>query len=225
MFSNTYMKVIFGVLIENMECNDYDNDSYFDEEPECILFCPYCLCIEENNCQYIDYVDKPMLWCGYDCARCVLDLPLDITNVEIKKLEKIGNINDLKIKHQELNYNNIKNNNYEFYYVNLLFIEKVINSKLAHYTVNETLDDNIIRDFIKSNYDKQMMKEYNIAKIKNICDDKINFNLSIDCNSYNAVKPSQPYPKNYDMGHDGPSIYLRCLDKDNKIIYVSYCGD
>ncbi len=232
------MKTIFGVITEYMNSNEYDssfdevinpnnydNDSYFDEEPECILFCPYCLCVEEGNCQYIDYVDKPMLWCGGDCARCVLDLSLDVTNIEIKNLEKIGNIGDLKIKHPEFNYNNIKNNNYEFYYVNLLFIEKVINSKLVHYNVNEILNDDIIRDFIESNYDKKIMEKYNIMKIKDIYDDKVNFNLSIDCNSYNALKPSQPYPQNYDMSHDGPSIYLKCLDLNNKIICTSYCGD
>ena len=226
------MKIIFGVDLTEID-SEYDID-----ESYCMVFCPYCF-HGNNNVVFNDYVDMPMIWCDGCDARCVLNMSLDVNKTEMTKLEKIGNLTELLDKHPELKYNIDNNlnstkyhkdypenlNEYEFYYVELLFIEKVINSKLSHYNVDNILDDITIRNFIDSNYDKNLMEKYNITKVKEIHYDKLNYNLSLECNSYSATKPVNSYPKNFNMNHDGPSIFLKCKDSNNNIIYTSYCGD
>ncbi len=211
-------------------------DTKYDEH---FVFCPCCLKYSEDNLIYSDYVTTTMLWCE-DCdARCVLDLSIDIKINEIKKLTKIGDINTLKKSHPELNYKSLKNidgnyiQNYEFFYVNLLFIENVINFKLDDYYSDNLVSQLNTTQFIESKYNKEMMNKFNIKKYDKSFfgyeltqdDYDKHFNLSIECFSYNAVCPKNKYPKSFELDHGGVYVHLKCKNNNNETVYVTYWGD
>ncbi len=211
-------------------------DTKYDEH---FVFCPCCLKYSEDNLIYNDYVTTTMLWCDNCDARCVLDLSTDIKIDEIKKLTKIGDVDALKKSHSEFNYkslNNINENyiqNYEFFYVDLLFIENVINCDLDYYYRDTLLNQNDTIQFIESKYNKEIMEKFNIKKYNdtffgfNLTQDDYDkhFNLSIECSSYNANCPKIKYPNSFNLDHDGVYVHLKCKNNNNETKYVTYWGD
>lgn len=212
------MKAVIGIPF-----HDIKYDEILCDGQEFITFCPYCLETNDIEVQIDEYVEIPMIWCNCG-AHCVLDVPKEFVYKNINDLEIIGNLYALKSHLPELNYNDINEeniHNYIFYYVNLLFIEKVVNHKLSKFESPIPLDQLTVIYFINNNYDNQLAQTLNITKTK----DEPSFNLSLECNSYSSEHPLIPYPAKFDMYHGGPSIYLQCRTNTNEIIYTSYCGD
>lgn len=56
-------------------------------------------------------------------------------------------------------------------------------------------------------------------------DNSRDFTLHLPVNSYNVEDPEQPYPKNFDLAHDGIYIYLQCLDINGNPFIMTYWGD
>jgi hypothetical protein len=231
------MKIILGV---DMRCYGGDQCLSFEDE-DTVLICPFCNYVD--CCIHADYVSNPMLWCEGCGARSVIG-NISIDTFELSVLEKIGDIGDLKNIHPELAHINLNvydcnggyvrgDNDYNFYYCDLLFIERVINDELGKYRADVGLDEWFIRSFIDNKYDVNFMQLHNIKKVKKDDEEydeeygevEVDFTLSLSCNSYNAVIPAISYPANFDMSHDGIMINLKCKDKDGQEILAFYAGD
>lgn len=55
-----------------------------------------------------------------------------------------------------------------------------------------------------------------------LCNHKLFWRMAIDVNSYNCKEPIIPYPKNFNMGNDGRSIYLLYLNENSQQLYLNY---
>jgi hypothetical protein len=208
------------------------------EESEFLGICLRCKAVSEFV--YDDYVDKPMVWCWTCDSRCVLDITnTDIRNEEFGKL--IGGEAELSKLYPGISYVNDDDKNvkdYLFYVVENLFITKVLNNDMADYKATRDITQAEIRNFVESDYNETIGKQYGI--IKRICEnDEINFNrelrkdgigkkdmrLALDCLSYDAEYPINPYPEEYTLDHGGIFVYLEIQDKNNRTMVVRYWGD
>lgn len=143
-------------------CSSFDIDNLMlsDYVVKPMLWC--------GNCNARAILDLNDVYSGY-----ANDTDVDIYQYEsmnIEHLEVIGDMDKLKIKHPEINYkalnslldenkdndddndnDNNDNNEYTYYYVELLYIEKVINYELANYYSEKLQTQESIRHFIKKN--------------------------------------------------------------------------
>lgn len=202
------------------------------EEDWQILICPFCHSFAPRNFQFDDYVDRPMLWCDKCPARSVLNLPILQVVVGIDptttpyQLTKIGTLLDIHRIDPTLDLSTIPDRPYIFYYTTLLFIERIISSRLSDYTTPQPIDESIVRQLIDSNYDPELCVQHGIVKRSDHFDpDGIDFNLSLTCASYNAELPKYPYPRNFELDHDGVYVYLQCRERDGRMVTIKYWGD
>jgi hypothetical protein len=194
--------------------------------------CPFCHVISAYNLECDDYVDKPMLWCGCSCARCVLDLPLEF---DWNTLDKVGSFDQVRQivpdMEREQTDQIFKESDFIFYRAKLLFILGVVNSTLSMYRSTKQLSQEEIRDFVDSGYSKEKRRELGLLEQEpddgsyDADVDSVDMTLAIDCNSYNALEPKIPYPNNYDLNHDGIFVYLTCKNEDGVISHIKYWGD
>ena len=214
------MKAVIGI--------PSDGTGYYDD-CECFMFCPFCKSVSGNNVIFSDYVTLPMLWCDACGARSVLDMQLKFNDEH--GLDLIGDMNELKHTHPDLNYN-IDSldkyilediNVYKYYYVNLLFIEKVTNGQLSDYNSDILLERDDVCKFIESNYSDELKSNLNLTYIT-LNDNDPTFTVYLACDSYNSVNPLISYPTNFSMAHDGCCIYLQC-NKGGESFCVTYWGD
>ncbi len=193
--------------------------------------CPYCGEIEEL--EYYDYVDRPMIWCWGDCeARCILNMPLEYANYF---LDGIGNIKYadpadkilFKLFHDSVLVNDPpfeydKEKYDRCYKIELLFIRRIVTSELAEYAAKQQIPEENVRELVENKYEQSLIDKFNIMKVDE--KNKDDFNVSINCNSYNISRPENPYPQNIDLGHDG--IYMFCeVVYNGEQYYYKYWGD
>ena len=104
--------------------------------------------------------------------------------------------------------------------------KRVISPKLSDYVSPQPIDEPIVRQLIDSNYDPELCAHHRIIKRPDhYHPDDVDFNLSLTCASYNAEIPRCPYPKNFELDHDGVYVYLRCRERDGRIVTIKYWGD
>ena len=216
------------------------------------VICPFCNYITENlnyceeNLQFEDYADIPMIWCNKCMARSFLDLTIEQMQNTWEKLEsnvkpdldflekyKI-NFRDIELKNNKLLNNLCKNNDeVSCYKIPLLKIKNITNYVLLGYNCDNKLSREQLCEFLDSKYtenyerlfDKKIMDKYGITKNDEDFDSRNSgnkiFNLSFSCDSYNTDEPLIPYPKKFEIPHDG--VHVGCELENNKIVF--YWGD
>lgn len=210
-----------------------------DDEP--IAVCPYCYSCRRGDFQIEDYVTKPMLWCSECGARCVTSLTMPSHNMSTAspQLPTVGEWRFVlmrcplaTVKSKDLNLEH-----YLFYCVSLLKIMRVMNAELSEFTADRSLSQGWIRDFVEGGYNEEFGLMLGIKKRTGKYpayedeDTEVDMSLSLDCRSYNAALPKNPYPSNYELRHDGVYVNLECrkLPRDyqscSDIIRVCYWGD
>lgn len=219
--------------------------------------CPFCNCISkeanyEDLLWYFDYVDQSMIWCDGCKARAFLDVSVKMLTLldhedpspspspsydEIKQREEwiTNNIVDAKEVPQELVSKIMKK--YEddikqirFFRVKVLFITRIKNFQLLHYTAKDPVPEENISKWIKLNSYNYHVNEYTDGSVFGMIeksednDNYQEFNVSLPCNSYNAKNPAKPYPEGFELPHDG--MYVCCEVLHHGIIrYYKYWGD
>jgi hypothetical protein len=63
--------------------------------------------------------------------------------------------------------------------------------------------------------------------VENDDEDKIDWRLSLPVNSYDPEHPNErnPYPKNFDIAHDGVYVHVLCEDENGNDLHAYYWGD
>jgi len=204
------------------------NEAFFNDGMAC---CPFCKCVEDYSkesylVQSDDYVSPyPMIWCEECGARAVL---LD------DRAEKIAT-KDLPEELQKL-----KTDELQAFKIPLAKVVKIVNRQFYDFKLPEdkelSVDEMIQMVELSPGWNEDRSEEFkNFLNHRGITerDDDFSFGeqgaedyrLHLPVNSYDAMNPEQPYPKNFDCSHDGIYVYLQCLDVDGKPFDMTYWGD
>lgn len=225
--------------------------AYCEKERELRITCPFCNYKECNDVQWDDYVEKkPMLWCEGCGARSVLDMSLDdvrdigdlpeeeferfTLEVPLCFIERVSNMQLCTYTRKgfpPLPQENVRE-----------FVEKVsvetLRKKCPSHDYDGLHDDckegrcEVCNEMLKysCNIGFNVYGEGNVEG-EDECEfrggeksDLIDFGISMECNSYDVETPLVPYPKNFDLRHDGIYVYLQCVDGKGERFTTCYWG-
>lgn len=199
-------------------------------------------CKTAQDLQYADYVTKPMIWCDECGARIVLDIPLNYDfDLTEKNLPEVAR-SEVTIDKYHIGWTirlgkYVSDPNTKFYKANALFIKRVLDRNLDDYQATRILTQEQIAEALLAvvrNYpDKRPIDQSTLDRLGIIKrGDDINIetmkssdmDLSVECNSYDAMQPAKPYPTGMHLEHDGINVWLE-VDTPRGIEYETYWGD
>jgi len=107
--------------------------------------------------------------------------------------------------------------------ISLCKILKVVNHELCYFVPTQDVSQTDIRIFIENGYDGLGFKDSTKTYINNAED--VNFNIGLECGTYNVEEPKIPYPKFFSTDHDEDSfMFLECQNSKGETFKVTYWG-
>lgn len=223
--------------------------AYSEKERDLRITCPFCDHKEYNDVQWDDYVEKkPMLWCEGCGARSVLDMsPDDVRRIydlpeeEFERftleaplcfIERVSNMQLCRYTKEspplpqesvrefvgKVDCHTLWNKCPSHDYDGLHYDCKegrceVCNEILKH----EGVGFNV---YGEGNSEGEDECEFRCGEKSELID----FGISMECNSYDVESPRIPYPKNFNLMHDGIYVYLQCVDSKGERFTTCYWG-
>lgn len=240
---------VYAVLTIDTE----DVEAVSIECPFCIDEALDCKSDEHENFVYDDYVHIPMLRCCECGAMSILNLsPYFDQNKMVSSdgspLEEIlpDPITGQAKADEDSGDSSLdafdEVDTTKKYKVELFFVTKCVNAELCYFRVKRgdakssqspqlppqlppTQED--VRRFVEGGYDNE--EKFGIEKIEThlheFDEDDVDFNLGIDCNSYNIEAPAVKYPRFFTMDISGSRVYVEYVNSSGKLARTCYWGD